>query len=56
VNVVSGADAVYNRFGQVMDSGGVPTYLTAERAMVCLNEFVRYRLFKEKRVFSEWLR
>ena len=56
VNVVSGADAVYNRFGQVMDSGGVPTYLTAERAMVCLNEFIRYRLFKEKRVFSEWLR
>jgi 3-hydroxypropionyl-CoA synthetase (ADP-forming) len=56
VNVVSGADAVYNRFGQVMDSGGVPTYLTAERAMVCLNEFIRYRLIKEKRVFSEWLR
>jgi acyl-CoA synthetase (NDP forming) len=56
VNVVSGADAVYNRFGQVMDSGGVPTYLTAERAMVCLNEFIRYRLFKEKRVISEWLR
>jgi acyl-CoA synthetase (NDP forming) len=56
VNVVSGADAVYNRFGQVMDSGGVPTYLTAERAMVCLNEFIRYRLIKEKRVISEWLR
>jgi acyl-CoA synthetase (NDP forming) len=56
VNVVSGSDAVYNRFGQVMDSGGVPTYLTAERAMVCLNEFVRYRLIKERRVLSEWLR
>ncbi len=56
VNVVSGADAVYNRFGQVMDSGGVPTYLTAERAMVCLNEFIRYRLVKEKRRLSEWLR
>ncbi len=56
VNVVSGADAVYNRFGQVMDSGGVPTYLTAERAMVCLNEFIRYRLVKEKRLISEWLR
>jgi acyl-CoA synthetase (NDP forming) len=56
VNVVSGADAVYNRFGQVMDSGGVPTYLTAERAMVCLNEFIRYRLIKEKRVINEWLR
>lgn len=56
VNVVSGSDAVYNRFGQVMDSGGVPTYLTAERAMVCLNEFIRYRLITEKRVISEWLR
>jgi acyl-CoA synthetase (NDP forming) len=56
VNVVSGADAVYNRFGQVMDSGGVPTYLTAERAMVCLNEFIRYRLIKERHVISEWLR
>ena len=56
VNVVSGADAVYNRFGQVMDSGGVPTYLTAERAMVCLNEFVRYRLVKERGRIGEWLR
>jgi len=56
VNVVSGADAVYNRFGQVMDSGGVPTYLTAERAMACLNAFVRYHLVKERGIISEWLR
>jgi acyl-CoA synthetase (NDP forming) len=56
VNVVSGADAAYNRFGQVMDSGGVPTYLTAERAMVCLNQFVRYRLVKERNLRAEWLR
>jgi 3-hydroxypropionyl-CoA synthetase (ADP-forming) len=56
VNVVSGADAVYNRFGQVMDSGGVPTYLTAERAMICLNEFIRYRLVRERHLISEWLR
>ncbi len=56
VNVVSGADAVYNRFGQVMDSGGVPTYLTAERAMVCLNAFIRYHLVKEQGIISEWLR
>ena len=56
VNVVSGSDAVYNRFGQVMDSGGVPTYLTAERAMVCLNQFVRYRLVKERNLHAEWLR
>jgi len=56
VNVVSGADAVYNRFGQVMDSGGVPTYLTAERAMICLNAFLRYKLVKERGIISEWLR
>jgi 3-hydroxypropionyl-CoA synthetase (ADP-forming) len=56
VNVVSGADAVYNKFGQVMDSGGVPTFLTAERAMVCLNEFIRYRLNRERGNLSEWLR
>ena len=56
VNVVSGADAVYNRFGQVMDSGGVPTYLTAERAMICLNAFIRYHLVKERGIISEWLR
>ncbi|NJL71756.1 MAG: hypothetical protein HC888_09100 [Candidatus Competibacteraceae bacterium] len=56
VNVVSGADAAYNRFGQVMDAGGVPTFLTAERAMVCLNAFVRYKLITERRVINEWLR
>jgi len=56
VNVVSGADAVYNRFGQVIDSGGVPTYLTAERAMVCLNAFIRYHLVKERGIINEWLR
>jgi acyl-CoA synthetase (NDP forming) len=56
VNVVSGADAVYNRFGQVMDSGGIPTYLTAQRAMTCLNAFIRYHLVKERGVISEWLR
>jgi acyl-CoA synthetase (NDP forming) len=56
VNVASGADATYNKFGQVMDSGGVPTFLTAERAMICLNEFIRYKLIREKNVFSEWLK
>ena len=56
VNVVSGADAAYNRFGQLLDSGGVPTFLTAERAMVCLNEFIRYRLIRENKLFSEWLK
>ncbi|TFG62959.1 MAG: hypothetical protein E4H36_06745, partial [Spirochaetales bacterium] len=56
VNVVYGADALYNKFGQVLDSGGVPTFLTAERAMVCLNAFIRYKLNKERRLLSEMLK
>lgn len=56
VNVVSGADASYNRFGQVLDAGGVPTFFTAERAMTCLNEFIRYHHIREKNLLSEWLK
>jgi len=56
VNVVSGADAVYNKFGQILDSGGVPTFLTAKRAMVCLNAFIRYHRTQRDKVFSEWLK
>ncbi len=56
VNVVSGSDAVYNKIGQILDSGGVPTFLTARRAMICLNEFIRYSLAKESNDFSEWLK
>jgi 3-hydroxypropionyl-CoA synthetase (ADP-forming) len=56
VNVAFGAGAVYNRFGQILDSGGVPTYLTANRAMVCLNAFVRYRLTRAEREYGEWLK
>lgn len=44
VNVVSRADAVYNELGRTLDAGGVPTYLTANRAMVCLNAFINHRL------------
>ena len=56
INVVSGADAVYNKIGQVLDRGRVPTFLTAERAMTCLNEFIKYRTTKDKKDYSEWLR
>jgi acyl-CoA synthetase (NDP forming) len=56
VNVVSGAGASYNRFGQVLESGGVPTFFTAERAMVCLNEFIRYHLIRDRHLLSEWLK
>ena len=56
VSVVSGADAVYNKFAQVMDLGGVPTFLTAGQAMSCLNTFIRYRLVRERNLYGEWLK
>ena len=56
VNVVSGADAVYNEMGRTFDAGGVPTFLTANRAMLCLNAFVHYRLMRQTCRFSDWLR
>jgi 3-hydroxypropionyl-CoA synthetase (ADP-forming) len=56
VNVVSGADAVYNNLGKTLDSGGVPTFLTADRAMFCLNAFVRYRMLKQASNKGEWLK
>ena len=56
VNVVSGAGPSYNRLGQLLESGGVPTFFTAERAMTCLNELIRYRLIRERHLLSEWLK
>jgi acyl-CoA synthetase (NDP forming) len=56
VNVVSGANAVYNKVSQILDTGGVPTFFSAERAMVCLNEFVKYRIMRETQDFGEWLK
>jgi acyl-CoA synthetase (NDP forming) len=55
VNVAFGAGAVYNRFGQILENGGVPTFMTANRAMLCLNAFVRYRLTRHNRYRGEWL-
>lgn len=56
VNVVSGTDAVYNNLGKTLDSGGVPTFLTADRAMFCLNAFVRYRMLRQGGRLGEWLK
>jgi len=55
VNVAFGAGAVYNRFGQILESGGVPTFLTANRAMLCLNAFIHYRLTRHRQYHGEWL-
>lgn len=56
VNVVSGTDALYNNLGKTLDSGGVPTFLTANRAMYCLNAFVRYRMLRQGGALGEWLK
>ncbi len=56
VCVASGIDAMYNKFGHILISNGVPTFLAADRAMACLNEFVRYRLTQKSRNFAEWLK
>lgn len=55
VNVAYGPGAAYNRFGQVLENGGVPTFLTANRAMLCLNAFVNYHLTRHRRFRDEWL-
>lgn len=55
VNVTFGAGAVYNRFGQILEAGGVPTFLTANRAMVCLNAFVHYHLARRQEKRDAWL-
>lgn len=56
INVVSGSDAIYNKFGQILDQGGIPTFLSANRAMKSLNAFIRYHLTKESLDYKEWLK
>ena len=50
-----GAGAVYNRLGQILENGGVPTFMTANRGLLCLNAFVRHRLTRHSRYRGEWL-
>jgi acyl-CoA synthetase (NDP forming) len=56
VNVASGIDAIYNKLGQTLDAGGVPAFLSAKRAMRCLNAFIHYHLMRKSGSFSEWLK
>ena len=56
VNVASGIDAIYNKLGQTLDAGGVPAFLSAKRAMLCLNAFIHYYLMRKSGSFSEWLK
>jgi acyl-CoA synthetase (NDP forming) len=56
VNVLPGADSVFNRFCAVLESGGVPTFPSAGRAMSSLNEFIHHKMIREKRLLHEWLK
>jgi 3-hydroxypropionyl-CoA synthetase (ADP-forming) len=56
VNVLPGADSVFNRFCAVLESGGVPTFPSAGRAMSSLNEFIHHKMIRKKRLLSEWLK
>ncbi|MGD9215464.1 MAG: acetate--CoA ligase family protein [Desulfobacteraceae bacterium] len=56
VNVASGTGAIYNDLGKTLDNGGVPTFLTANRAMYCLNAFVRYHMMRQGGDLGEWLK
>ena len=42
--------------GSRLDSGGVPTYLTADRALLDLSAFVPYRLMRQTCSFIDGLR
>jgi hypothetical protein len=42
--------------GRTLDAGGVPAFLTASRAMFCLNAFIRYRLTRKSSGRAEWLK
>lgn len=56
VTVESGSDTNYNAFSRVLEEGGVPAYLSAERAMMFLNAFIRYHLVRRQRNLAERLR
>jgi len=56
VNVISGGDAMYNKIDQILGKGKVPTFLSAGRAMKCLNAFIRYKLTKDTNNIFEWLK
>ena len=53
---VEPGDDLYSSLSKILDSGGVPTFSSAEKAMKYLNAFVRYKLIKEKHIMSEWIK
>ena len=51
-----GGDDTFGRMIEVMDSGGLPTYLSAEQAISYLNEFVRYHYIRQQNLLDEWMK
>jgi acyl-CoA synthetase (NDP forming) len=56
LTATSGLGSEYNKMGQLLESGGVPVFLSAEQAMRNLEEFVRYHLIREQNRLEEWIR
>jgi 3-hydroxypropionyl-CoA synthetase (ADP-forming) len=56
LTATSGLDSEYNRMGQILESGGVPVFLSAEQAMRNLGEFERYHKIREQNLLEEWIR
>ena len=54
--ITAGADVIYNSLGRTLESGGVPTFLSADQAMTCLNAFIRYRMIHSGGDLAEWLK
>jgi len=38
------AGSFYNTFVEILENGGIPTFTTARRAMLCLNRLISYKL------------
>ncbi len=56
LTATSGLDSSYNKMGKVLESGGVPVFLTAEDGMRFLNEFIRYHLIRRQNRLEEWIK
>jgi acetyltransferase len=53
LTAAGGGDDNYSYLIEVMESAGLPTYLSAEQAMSYLHEFIRYALIREQDLLGE---
>jgi len=53
LTAAGGGDELFGSLIEVMESGGLPTYFSAEQAMSYLNEFIRYPLIREQNLLEE---